>query len=673
MTGFCRPLGFVLAGFLMLGLGRGLQAQEVQLLYDEGGVFSGEKYVTVAHSDAKGTVPPDTGTVRGADRLYLAVRPVGEWAFDIEDKQRLRQITPVQDTSTLSPETLTLIEGEEGARAAVMGIPKSQIDWMTPIVCQHPADTTGGLALNERYAPGYFSLRRAYRTGRRLLRDGAPLKAIDALRPFHDAVEPTFSFVPEARALLDTASAKVLDQTRSRFRALREDLVEEPGADGLARLDSFRVRLDSVRTVLTSYADARPEARTEVRTRIEDLMQSTNQLGKNVRSTYRRKTLRIFMRGTYENPKLPLYLGALTQILLHPETALEASGLQVDRLRPSLLRQPRHSELQKQLDARGWDSEFREVVQLVNENIHERREVFGEEIMESLRLRRPAAHQPYYEIVAAMNAVLAGDQARFTEAWGRALEKVTDLALLNDMEQWRLASELPPEDVSGRARTLAEEARSHRRAGELGAAEDRLQLAARLAEPYAPLYYELGQVKQARGDTSAARQDFLRARELDSSYAAPEVEVLRHLVAQKKYETALSRADSLLQQQSYWLLYLPKARTLMKQARYAEARDVLRGRCEPLNDESYALYALLAKTYVGMEVWDGVQWAVQQAEALSPRRSVFVEHMAAVRATAAERDLSLTEAAGDSMSVEELREHADTTRGIGTVGGGDDP
>jgi hypothetical protein len=74
-----------------------------------------------------------------------------------------------------------------------------------------------------------------------------------------------------------------------------------------------------------------------------------------------------------------------------------------------------------------------------------------------------------------------------------------------------------------------------------------------------------------------------------------------------------------------------------------------------------------------MEVWDGVQWAVQQAEALSPRRSVFVEHMAAVRATAAERDLSLTEAAGDSMSVEELREHADTTRGIGTVGGGDDP
>ncbi|WP_103018984.1 hypothetical protein [Salinibacter altiplanensis] len=52
-------------------------------------------------------------------------------------------------------------------------------------------------------------------TGRRLLRDGAPLQAIDALRPFHDAVEPTFSFVTEARALLDAASANVLNRIRS--------------------------------------------------------------------------------------------------------------------------------------------------------------------------------------------------------------------------------------------------------------------------------------------------------------------------------------------------------------------------------------------------------------------------------------------------------------------------
>ncbi len=140
-----------------------------------------------------------------------------------------------------------------------------------------------------------------------------------------------------------------------------------------------------------------------------------------------------------------------------------------DRLRPSLLRRPRHSELQKRLDAEGWDSESREVLQLMNENIHEDQEVFGEEIMESLRrspsvlLRDCRGHErgAHKRSGAVLGRV------------GRALEKVTDLALLNDMQQWRLASELPPEDVSERAVRLAKEARSHRGAGELGAARDR--------------------------------------------------------------------------------------------------------------------------------------------------------------------------------------------------------
>ncbi|WP_263785456.1 hypothetical protein [Salinibacter grassmerensis] len=239
-------------------------------------------------------------------------------------------------------------------------------------------------------------------------------------------------------------------------------------------------------------------------------------------------------------------------------------------------------------------------------------------------------------------------------------------SLLNDLQRWRLASEVSPDSVPERALGLAEEARSYRRAGELGAAEARLQLAARLAEPYAPLYYELGQLRQARGDTSAARQDFQRARAMAPDYAPPEVSVLRQLLAREKHERALARADSLVQEQSYWLLYLPKARALLERGRLTEARKVLRGRCEPLNDESYALYALLADTYVGMEVWDGVRWAVQQAEALPPRRSSFVERVSEVRTVATEQGRSLTEAAGDSISSEELRERADTTRGGAT-------
>jgi len=639
-----------------------LSAQDVELLYEAGGMFGEDRHVHIAHAGAEGTVPPDTAAVRSADRIYFAVRPSGDWTFDLDDKEVLQGITPVQDTSTLLPETVTLIGGEEGARVAVMAVPKSQLDWFTPVTFRHAADTTAGLVLNERYAPGYTSLRRAYRDGRRLFDEGNPLRAIEALQPFYDPAEPDFSFVGDARALLDSASTRVLDEARSRFRTLRQDLVSEPDADGLARLDSFRVRLDSIQAVLTPYAEAGTEAHPKVQDRINTLTQSAVQLRADARSTYRRETLEIFLRGKYENPKLRLYLAALTQLLVNPDSAFSASTMQVDPLRLPGLDAPRHAEIQRQLRAQGWEEEFREIVRLVNDNIRDRREVFGDEIMQSLRLRRPAAPQPYYEIVAAMNALLAEDQAQFSEAWGRALEKVTDVSLLNDLQRWRLASETSPEAVPERALNLAEEARSYRRDGELGAAEARLQLAARLAEPYAPLYYELGQLRQARGDSSDAREDFRRARTLAPNYAPPEVGVLRQLLAQDRYARARARADSVVQEQSYWLLYLPKARALLAMGRYTEAREVLRGRCEPLNDESYALYALLADTYVGLEIWDGVGWAVQQAETLTPHRSTFEERLSEVRVAAKERGRSLTEAVGDSISAEQLRQRADTTR-----------
>ncbi|WP_251954151.1 tetratricopeptide repeat protein [Salinibacter ruber] len=644
-----------------------LHAQTVELLYEEGGVFGDARRVTIGHADEKGTVPPDTSVVRASDRVYFAVRPAGDWTFDPDDKQTLQNITPVQDTSVLVPETLTLVGGEEGARAAVMSMPKSRIDWFAPVTFRHTIDTTSGLSLSEQYAPAYPFLQRAYQEGQRHLDVGRPLRAIRALRPFHGPATPSFSFVDEAKALLDTASTQVLDEARSRFRTLRRDLVSEPDAAGLARLDSFRVRLDSIRPALVSYAEARAETDLPVQNRIETLVHSADQLYSDVRSTYRRETLRIFLRGTYDNPRLRLYLAALTQLLVTPDSAFAVSTpQQVDPLQPAALDSPRHAELQHRLRSEGWAAGFREVVRLVNENIRERNEVFGAEIMKNLRLRRPAAPQPYFEVIAAMNARLAEDQTRFADAWGRALEKVTDVSLLNDLQRWRLASRIAPGTVPERALSLAEEARSHRWAGRLGAANARLQLAARLAEPYAPLHYELGELKQAQGDTLRAREDFRRARALASAYAPLEVKMLRQLLAQQKYERALTRADSLLQEQSYWLLYLPKARALLGMNRHAEARRVLRGRCEPLNDESHALYALLAEAYAGMDVWEGVRWAVQQAEALRPRRSAFVERVSAVRATATERGLSLTKAAGDSISAEELRRRADTTRGIRT-------
>ena len=641
-------LGLLSLGlFVLVAVPSPLRAQSVELLYDKGGLFSGEKYVSIDHADAEGGAPPDTAAVRAADRVYFAFRTKGDWAFEEEDRDPLRRIDLIQDTVALAPETVRFVGGED-PQTALVGMKKTKVDWLQPVAFRHEVDTSRGLALKEVYAPGYAPLRQAYDEGRRRLDADTPLRAVEVLRPFYKEVEPAFTLVDKAQALLDTAATESLIQAQSRFRPLRKELVSEPDVDGLARLDSFRVQLDSIQAILTPYLKARPSAGQDVKTRLETLRRSADQLYANARSTYRQKTLLIFMRGTYESSKLRLYLDVLTQMLIDRASAFTTAGLQVDSLRLSLLETPRFAESRRQLQEQGWAAEFREVVALLNENIRERREVFGDEIMESLRLRRPAAPQPYYEIAAAMNALLADDRIQFSRSWNRALEKVADVAVLEEMQRWRLASRLPPEAMPDRARRLAKEARAFWRRGELGDAEDRLALAARLADGYAPLYDELGQVQLARGDTSGARSNYARARERAASYAPPEVRRLRLLLAQEKYKQALTRADSLLQEQSYWLFYFPKARALVGLERYNEALPVLRGRCEPLNDESYALYAVLAKIYAEMGTWEGARWAVKEAKALSPRRPSFEELVADVRAKAKKEGVTLEETEGDS-------------------------
>lgn len=636
----------VLAGFVAPSL---LRAQSVEFLYDKGGVFGSDKYVTVAHSGEDGTIPPDTSAVWAADRVYFAFQAKGDWRFEGDDRETLRTIEVVQEGRTLPVETVSLIGGE-GAETAVVGIRKSPIDWLSTVTVRHEADTSRALRLKEQYAPGYEPLQQAYRNGRRFLDQGAPLEAVKALPAFYGDVEPAFALVGRARALLDTASTQALDRTRSAFRTLRKELIAEADADGLARLDSFRAQLDSVREILTPYTDARPEQRADVKQRLDNLDRSADQLYTNARESYRRETLRIFMRETYENPKLRLYLDVLARMLIDVDAEFARTSPTVDSLRLSLLDAPDYADVRRRLESKGWAGEFREIVVLVNENIHERGEVFGDEIMESLRLRRPAAPQPYYEIAAAMNAILDGNRMRFAEAWDRALEKMTDLTLLEGVQRWRIASRLGSEALPSRARSLAQEARAAWREGNLGAAQDRFQLAVGVTDRYAPLYYDLGQVKLAQGDTSAARAQYQTARALESSYAPPEVMNLRILLKQERYDQALARSDSLLQQQPYWLFYMPKARALMGLERYDKARQVLRGRCEPLNDESYALYALMAEAYARMGTWDGVKWAMKEARALSPRRAVFARRMSAVRTQAREEGVSLVSTEGDSTT-----------------------
>jgi len=121
-------------------------------------------------------------------------------------------------------------------------------------------------------------------------------------------------------------------------------------------------------------------------------------------------------------------------------------------------------------------------------------------------------------------------------------------------------------------------------------------------------------------------------------YTAPQVERLRLLLDQDQPKTALRRADSTLQSEPYWLVYLPKARALEAAGQPDEAVNVLRQRCEQLNDPSYALYVVMAELYVQQQAWKGAAWAVQKTESLDPKRPTFISHLQTIRDTVRQSD-----------------------------------
>ncbi len=640
-----RRVGVLLLVWTLSALPLLGQVPKVQLLYDDGGVLSDRKTVTVTLTDAKGSVPPDTAAVRQADRIHFLYRPAGDWTFADDATATLRQIAIQQDGLRIQPSEASLLQQDDAVIAARAAYPRDQIEWQRPFTFAHPIDTSAALSLPEVYSTGYAALRRPYDRGRRLLKQGQPRRALDTLAVFFGEAPSSYAFVPDAKATLDNAAAAIVDRETKTFDALREEVLASPNAESLARIESFRTQLDTVRTALDAYLNARPNAGASVEERIAALDTSAATLYDNAYETYRQQTVRVFLEAPYSRAKPAFFVDALVQLLLDPSPVRAASGLQLDSLSTALLAEDRYDDVRRTLQKNQWGQDFQDVMRILNDNLRRHDRLFGEQVFESLRLARTSAAQPYYEILSALNAAAAGTASAFQSHWERAQTTTPDLSLLNALQHWRIARRTTPSADPPSGAALVTEARHLRTENRPEAARRRLERARRMAPDYAPLLYEQGRLHQAQGDTAAARTHFDRAHAADTTYIVPEVATLRLLLDQKQSEAALKRADAVLQSAPYWMVYFAKARALGQLERYDEAIDVLRERCEQLNEKSYALYALMAELYARQEAWKGAAWAVNEADAYEPDRPDFVSRLRSVReqVTAAE-DVSLEEA-----------------------------
>lgn len=601
------------------------QTTSVQLLFDDGGFLRDRRTVTVTLTDDRGAVPPDTAAVQQADRIHFLYRPAGDWTLKDDALATLRKIAVQQNQLRIRPVETSLLQQNGVVTAARATYPRDQIDWHQPFTFTHKVGTSAPLSLPEVYSMGYATLRRPYDQGRRLLKQGRFRQALDTLSVFFGKDPSSYAFVSDAKKTLDKAAQAIMDQETKMFEQIREDVITSPSPQSLKRIPAFRTHLDTVRTLLAPYMKARPEAGASVQEQIARLDTSAATLYDNAYETYRQQTIRVFLEDPFRRAKPALFIEGLVQLLLAPDSPVAVSG----RLPTTLPDGPHYDDVRQALRKHEWTSDFQAVLSVVNTNLQQHNRLFGETVFKSLQVAQTSASQPYYEILAALNAKAGGNDSQFEEHWTRALTTCTDFDLFRTLQHWRVAARTAPSSDSVAAHVEA----AHRLLSDdrPEAAQRQLDQGRQHASDYPPFLYEQGRLHEARGDTAAAQEHFDRARSADPTYVVPEVATLRLLLARNQSEEALSRADTALQSAPYWLVYFAKARALKQLERYDEAIDVLRGECEQRNDKSYALYVLLAEIYAERGAWKGAAWAVQKADAYEPLRTDFIPRGDAVR------------------------------------------
>jgi tetratricopeptide (TPR) repeat protein len=438
----------------------------------------------------------------------------------------------------------------------------------------------------------------------------------------------------------------VIERRNDSLETLRAAM-NPPTAEALDRVTAFRTRLDTDATTLEPYLSAHEQAASEM----SMLVEAAATLETGGYESFRRSTMQLLSRNNYDDYQMRQTLALLVRLLVDPE-APSYDGMQPDSLHLSRTEAEAFASYRNELESYGWMPEFENMLRVVNTNLAEHDVVFQEEVMRNLRLQRPGAPEPYYELAELFNVAGEGDPDAVRSALNDALAKITDPVLLDNVQRWHMRVGDAPLAVDERAQSTIDEGLAQFEAGNLEAARQTMLRASRLAgaSPLVP-YYQ-GQIAQAQGEFDTAILYFERAREQAPAYLPPALQAIDTHIQAEAYDRAVAQADSVLTDQPYWLVYYQKAKALMGAERYAEAQSVIQSRCEPLNDEDPNLYLTLGDIYMGQEQWDGARWAYEEAGRINPENPDFTARMDSLRTTLNERGIDFSEVQPETETIE---------------------
>ncbi len=559
-------------------------------------------------SDLYFTITPDPA----ARRQYFKENDITDFFSGISIEQDNHN---VGQSST--PGHLTDNSGK--IASVIISFPKADIKLYEPFVLVDKVDTTSRIVINERFYPSFEKNKAIFEEARFFFEKKDYIKAFNTLYQIEKEAQAnpeikSYSFYKKAaydlpKLIINNYSDSLYKQFLKQHELFQKKK-EKPTLDSChAILQNFQQGLAVFQPYLQITEDGIPQLKAETFATNKKMATQYNADKLLLKQTI----LALLETGNYSNYKFFLFVDVLNRMLCTIDSLKILNGIPL--LDINILN--RYPEKTNEMVSTGWFNEFRNLTDLLNDNIKNQDFIFDKDVLSHLKLIDSLEREPYFEIFSAFNS-LDGNFQNFYTHMNRAIVKCTDSLLLSNLDLWMVSYRITYEQPNKRFISEINKGIKQIRDNQWPAAENTFNIIKRQTNTLAVPWFYSAVVKFHEKEFFAANAQFNKSLALYPHYLAPRMFLFKNLLSEKRYADLLVSADSAISSFNIWYFHYIKAFSLLKLHRGQDCINELLTQCIPMNSWNLSEYFLMGDAYLTINDFGKAKEAYLKTREIDP-------------------------------------------------------
>ena len=608
-----------------------LFAQETNLLYKEKKTFSKEKIISIYLCNLEGLESLTVEEFQNADTLYFCYQPMGSWKFkekDLDDDIACIHIK--QNSNTIQQQNIIPKYNTSNELFEVIAAyPKNQLVLASPFSFYNELENSQPLTLPEKFWLHYETYSQYYTRGAELADQKSYIESFSVLKHFlsNKSEVEGLSFHRLVMQILKKDVKSYINTKQSEFNILKLELMKILNEENLVLLDDLHAETAATQDSFLIYFDyVQTNESNTLKEKLTQIVIESGDLLQKDTGEFKHQKLSIFEKGHYSDNRFAFYIDLLSRMLcytdsIHTTDSLRQININFIDFFP---------EQKDRLALLEWLDDFLTGINLLNIIIEREHYVLNETAMLNLENQLLIEKQPYYEIIAAFNALGNKDIEGFARQLSDSFMKCTDEELLELLELQYLSYLATNDEIPSTVTETINKGLMFEKEGNIAEAEQQYTKASMLASNYAPPQFYLGRIYHKKDEKYSAEIYFDRALAISPTYISPMKYTIDFLIEDSNYEQALDQANIALESNPIWFFYFLKANALFHLEKYTEAGDALNKAIE-LNGFNFNQYILLGDIYKGQGNIEKAREAYGNAGKIDPTNKIFTERMESLK------------------------------------------